>query len=120
MIIFFLLYYELVPASPPQNVMAIVLSSTEIQVNWTAVPGRDQNGEIIMYDVCVKSQMTINRTVMRNNTNIILSGLEEFEEYQISVRAHTRVGPGPYSAEVAATTLEDGKLSLADCTIMHK
>ena len=96
------------PASPPQNVFARVVSSTEIQVKWTEVLEIDQNGEIIMYEVFYVSQMTINGTVTTNNLSIILSGLEEYVEYNISVRAYTSVGPGPYSVGIVRRTFEDG------------
>ena len=102
------------PASPPQNVFTRVVSSSEIQVNWTEVLEIDQNGEVVMYEVFYVSQMTINGTVTTNNLSIILSGLEEYVEYNISVRAYTSVGPGPYSVMIVASTVEDGKLSLSN------
>ena len=40
---------------------------------------------------------------------VVLTGLEEFVQYNISVRANTAVGSGPYSAPESATTFEDGK-----------
>ena len=42
----------------------------------------------------------LNGSLLRNtsSTFLLLSGLEEFVEYNISVRAYTSVGPGPYSA----------------------
>ena len=42
---------------------------------------------------------------------VILMDLEEFFDYNISVRAFTSAGVGPYSDEVTATTFEDGKNS---------
>ena len=38
-----------------------------------------------------------------------LTGLQEFTEYTISVRAYTSVGPGPYSEEVTNRTFQDGE-----------
>ena len=38
----------------------------------------------------------------------VLSGLEEFVEYNISVRAYTSQGPGPFSDDVTQMTQEDG------------
>ena len=37
-----------------------------------------------------------------------LTGLEEYVEYDITVRAYTSEGPGPYSDPVTKRTLEDG------------
>ncbi len=58
-------------------------------------------------------QMTFNdmlTTTAVNTTNmfVTLTGLQEYVVYNISVRAYTRVGPGPYSVEVVRRTLEDG------------
>ena len=39
---------------------------------------------------------------------MVLTSLEEYVEYNISVRAYTSVGPGPYSDPVTERTLEDG------------
>ena len=50
--------------------------------------------------------MTLNTTVVGNAT---LTGLQEYTEYIISVRAYTSVGPGPYSEEVTNRTFEDGE-----------
>ena len=40
---------------------------------------------------------------------IVLTGLEEYVEYNISVRAYTSAGPGPYSAGVVERTDTDGE-----------
>ena len=38
-----------------------------------------------------------------------LNGLEEYAEYNLSVRAYTSAGPGPYSAGVVERTDTDGE-----------
>ncbi len=103
-----------VPSSPPQNVTAIVLSSTKIEVNWTDVPEIDHNGIITDYEVMYEPLMTFGDALsitIVNTTNmyITLNGLQEFVNYNISVRARTSVGPGPFSVGIARRTLEDGK-----------
>ena len=40
--------------------------------------------------------------------NITLTGLQEYVEYNISVRAYTSVGAGPYTDGVVERTFEDG------------
>ena len=92
---------------------ASVLSSTEIQVNWTEIPEIEQNGIIIEYEVMYEPQMTFNdmlTTTAVNTTNmfVTLTGLQEYVVYNISVRAYTNVGPGPFSVEIDRETLEDG------------
>ena len=44
-----------------------------------------------------------------SNTSIVLGGLQEYVEYNISVTAYTSVGPGPFSPGVNNQTFEDGK-----------
>ena len=102
------------PAEPPENVTTMVESSTEIQVSWEEVPAIDQNGEIITYEVQYEPVQTFNgqiSTAIMNTSmlSINLTGLQEFVDYNISVRAYTSAGPGPYSEEILNTTAMDGK-----------
>lgn len=116
-IIFFLILIFLTadPASPPDNVDAMVLSSSEIMVTWDEVPQIDQNGIITTYEVLYEPQEIqgeeIMSPVMVNTTNlsIILIDLEPVVIYNISARAYTSVGPGPFSEEITRRTLVDGK-----------
>ena len=100
------------PASPPQNVRTTTVSSTAIDVTWDEVPAIDENGIIINYEVQVEpldfdNILTI---ISINTTNLSASatGLQEFVEYNISVRAYTSVGPGPFSPPVTERTFQDG------------
>ncbi len=63
-----------------------------------------------MYEPLIKFSGTLN-TIAVNTTNfsIILEALEEFVEYNISVRAYTNDGPGPYSVGTVVRTLEHGE-----------
>ena len=109
------------PNAAPTNVAAVSISSTEIMVSWDEVPPIDRNGLITMYEVLYVPLETFegtitSMTVNTTNTSTTLSGLEEFVMYNISVRAYTSEGPGPYSEEVTEMTLEDGKLQFYLCT----
>ena len=106
---------SIAPASPPDNVNATVISSTEIQVTWGIVPPIDQNGIITMYEVLYQPLETfsgsLTSAVMNSSQNsALLADLQEFVLYNISVRAYTNVGEGPFSEQVVAMTLEDSKL----------
>ena len=110
-----LFYLNLVPATPPRNVQALTQSATEILVLWLEDLPIDRNGEHVMHEVRYEplttyggqiQPMTLNTTIVGNAT---LTGLQEFTEYNISVRAYTSVGPGPYSEEVTNRTFEDGE-----------
>ena len=110
-----LLIVSSVPASPPANINAVTVSSTAIQVSWNEVPAIDQNGIITQYEV-EYNQSTFNGatmystiTVDSSTLTVDLTGLEEYVEYSIRVRAYTSVGAGPYSDVVIERTQEDGK-----------
>ena len=109
------LFILVVTASSPSNVRVAALVSTNIHVNWTEVPEIDQNGIITQYEVMYEPLITFGAlsTLTDNTTrlSITLTNLEEYVEYNISVRAYTSVGPGPYSAGIVQRTLEDGKKS---------
>jgi len=109
------IFLHTVPASPPNNVNAVNISSTAIQVTWEEVPAIDQNGIITQYEV-EYNQSTFSGATMYNTTTVDsstftvdLTGLEEYVEYSIRVRAYTSVGAGPYSDVVIERTQEDGK-----------
>ena len=100
--------------SPPNNVMATNISSTNIEVSWDPVPAIDQNGDITQYEV-EYNQTTFNEVSMYNTTTVNstilmvdLTGLEEYVVYSIRVRAYTSVGAGPYSDVVMERTQQDG------------
>ena len=104
------------PTSPPSNVMATAVSPTSIMVTWDMVPPIDQNGVITMYEVLYEPLEAFNGAIMSNTTTVDgtaravnLTGLEEYVNYTISVRAYTSAGEGPYSDGVIELTNEDGK-----------
>ena len=77
---------------------------------WVEVPPAERNGVITVYEIRYMPLETCDRTTMSVNltnitmTSITLTGLEEYVEYNISVRAYTNVGPGPYSDDVMERT----------------
>ena len=110
---------------PPQNVVATALSSTEIEVSWEEVPAIDQNGIIIMYEVQYEPLQTFGVLLIQTvnitapATMMNLTDLEEYVEYNITVRAYTSVGPGPYSdPPITERTDEDGMKESFICIIL--
>ena len=92
-----------------------MVSSTEILVTWDPVPAIDQNGIITTYEVLYQPMETFNDTIssnlmISNQTSILIADLQESVLYNISVRAYTSVGEGPFSEEVLAMTFEDSKV----------
>ncbi len=91
-------------------------SSTSIMVTWDMVPAIDQNGIITMYEVQYEPLEMFDGQIQTNTTivsapmmSVTLTDLQEFVNYNISVRAYTSEGEGPYSRGVVEMTLEDGK-----------
>ena len=99
------------------------MSSTEIEVSWEEVPAIDENGIIVLYEIQFVPLETFDGALVTETVNTSgpvlttnLTGLQEYVEYSISVRAYTSVGPGPYSDPVTRRTLEDGE-RLCVCTL---
>lgn len=102
------------PASPPGNITIIILSPISILVMWEEIPVFDQNGIIIAYEILYEPLDTFDgligiEAVNTTNTLITISDLQEFTGYNISVRAYTSAGLGPYSDIITDMTPEDGK-----------
>ena len=96
--------------------MARVLNSTSINVTWEEIPPMNRNGIITTYEILYEPLETFDGMIMSERVNTsnsdlytVLNGLEEFVGYNISVRAYTNAGPGPYSDEDFGMTLEDRK-----------
>uniref|UniRef100_A0A671YWF4 Receptor-type tyrosine-protein phosphatase F n=1 Tax=Sparus aurata TaxID=8175 RepID=A0A671YWF4_SPAAU len=101
------------PSAPPQEVHLVSLSSTSLKVSWVAPPAASRHGAIVRYTVSYQAMAgedTERHEVINigaDATSYVLEGLEKWTEYQVWVRAHTDVGPGPESAPVRIRTKED-------------
>lgn len=80
-----------------------------------APPAASRHGEIVRYTVSYQAlagEDTERHEVAgigADATGCVLKDLEKWTEYQVWVRAHTDVGPGPESAAVRMRTKEDGR-----------
>ena len=101
--------FNIAPSSPPTNVTVTTESDTTLTITWESVVEGDRNGVITVYEVCVQTVsggpcvFTFNVTAPETRVNV--TGLTDNTDYIVTIRAHTSVGPGPYSPEVAVTTL---------------
>ena len=83
-------------------------------VSWEEIPPFDLNGIFRAYEVLYEPLDTFDGQLMEltmnaTETSITLTELEEFLEYNITVRVYTSAGPGPDSDAVTEMTPEDGK-----------
>ncbi|XP_055779116.1 protein tyrosine phosphatase receptor type Fa isoform X3 [Salvelinus fontinalis] len=101
------------PSAPPQEVVLLSLSSTSIKVSWRAPPAASRHGDIVRYTLAYKAATgeDLERhevsDIGADVSSYILEGLEKWTEYQVWVRAHTDVGPGPESPAARIRTKED-------------
>uniref|UniRef100_A0A3B3XQ68 Receptor-type tyrosine-protein phosphatase F n=1 Tax=Poecilia mexicana TaxID=48701 RepID=A0A3B3XQ68_9TELE len=101
------------PSAPPQEVHVVSLTSTSLKVSWVAPPADSRHGAIVRYTISYQApagEDTERRDVSdigADATSYVLEGLEKWTEYEVWVRAHTDVGPGPESAPVKMRTKED-------------
>ena len=112
----FIFFFFIVPASAPRQTTETSLSPTEIIVTWYIVPPIDQNGVITMYEVLYQPLETFGgaigpsaEIVMAPVMSALLTQLEEYVLYNISVRAFTASGPGVYATTAQQRTLEYGE-----------
>lgn len=103
------------PSAPPQEVHLVSLSSTSLKVSWVPPPAASRHGAIVRYTVSYQAlagedtERHEKKDIGADATSCVLEGLEKWTEYQVWVRAHTDVGPGPESAPVRMRTKEDGR-----------
>ena len=84
---------------------------------WEEVVLIDQNGVITMYEVMYTPLETSGRVIGTGSknvtypsTSVVLTDLEEYVFYNISITAYTQVGQGNYSSPITERTDEDGKV----------
>ena len=108
------------PTGPPTSVRSEIISATSIKILWDSPLPSDSNGVITMYTVCFGDQgQTCTETVVNASPTLeyIYTSLVPETTYVFQVRAHTGVGPGPYSVLQNQTTREYTTMLL---TFFHK
>ncbi|XP_048457494.1 protein tyrosine phosphatase receptor type Fa [Rhincodon typus] len=101
------------PSAPPQDVHGFSISSTSIRVSWHPPPANSRNGVITKYSIIYQAVDSEDNgkhvldNIEADATSSVIEDLEKWTEYQVWVRAHTNVGPGPKSTPVSVRTDED-------------
>ena len=98
------------PSAPPEELVAVNVSSTSFVLFWSPPPTNQQNGIIREYTVNLTELQTGNSIVLNStSTSVSVLSLHPYYTYKCVVSAYT-VGSGPYSEVFTITTLEDGML----------
>ena len=103
----------LAPSAPPRGLRLSAESATLIFVSWSEVPAIARNGIITGYEVLYSAQEDYhNPEPLLQSTESLsleLSGLHEYANYSIQVKAYTEAGLGPYSDQQFIRTRTAGK-----------
>ena len=98
------------PKEAPQNVSAVSETFDSINVTWREVPEEKRDGIIILYEVNI-THGSFSKSNKTSDLTIEIQGLEMFKMYWVTVRAFTRIGPGPFSNSTKLKTKEEGILN---------
>ena len=105
------LLFKLVPSHPPANIRVNNASTTKAscEVQWGPIPAEHQNGAILGYELLytMTSQQAIQKSInMTVDTySYVLTVLDSYTEYNVSIVGMTSVGKGAHSQESAVTCL---------------
>ena len=109
--IFNTFFFYSVPIASPGNVVAITTAPTSVNVSWDQLPNTARNGMIIAHEVKYSWPLgneqlgTIYVNTSGTSNQVVLNRLQECVQYNISVRAYTSQGPGPFSEAVCDSSL---------------
>lgn len=101
-----MLCFPIEPGFGPDNVSVSKVNETTFNISWALLPRDKSYGEVILYDVKgvllsrgkrQKRSPINSRTFNTTTTFVVLYNLPLCSRYNVSVRAYTKAGPGPYS-----------------------
>lgn len=106
-----LLEYLAVPTAPPANLTVTAVTSRTASLSWDPPPYAGQNGIIRQYVLTVnRSDTNFFTELTTASTQLTVEGIFPFRVYLFAVAAKT-IQLGPFSDEVSALLLEDGKVA---------
>lgn len=95
-------------AVPQAPTLLSVTASDPGTLNVTWAEPTTPNGVIISYTVAANNRAIVRADV--TGTEVVLSGLDPYTSYSVSVQACTSEGCGSFSDEITVTTLEEGEV----------
>ena len=93
------------PSVGPDNISFSELNKTTYNISWAPLTREKSHGKVILYDVKQEllssgrrqKRSISSRTLNTTETFVVVYDLSLCSQYHVSVRAYTKVGPGPYS-----------------------
>ena len=107
-----ILSFFIAPSAAPVSLQGRNASSTSIFITWGQVPASDRNGVILSYTVSyneVSGDSEQTKIVNALKYQTILTGLNKYTNYTITVVAATSKGNGVVSAPIIFITDEDSE-----------
>ncbi|XP_034095686.1 contactin-5 isoform X5 [Gymnodraco acuticeps] len=95
------------PREAPSDVKAYSFSSSEIRVTWKPPnpgPGRPKGYELSYWKDMEQEDLGKKQRTLKNETSMVLTGLEGNSLYLITVKAFNSIGEGPATAAVTVNT----------------
>ena len=104
------------PSKAPSNFSVAAKTSNTIQASWQLPPEDGRNGVITGFKLFYKKKSSSGSQTMvpvKNGSTLtkVVTGLDEYTEYEFQVLAYTSKGDGPKSNPKSATTKEAGEKS---------
>ena len=109
---FFSLYF-LAPSVGPDSVSTSQVNKTTFNISWEPLQREESHGKVTLYEVKAiflkkgnlhKRSVIYSPSVNTSVTFVVLSDLELCSRYNVSVRAYTAEGPGPYGEPLELET----------------
>ena len=102
----------------PDDVSFVEVNKTAFNISWAPLPREKSYGKVILYDVNPElfSRLTRRKrsaesgTINTTETFVVLYDLLLCSKYNVSVRAYTKAGPGPYGKALELETSSEYNL----------
>eukprot|EP00731_Ephydatia_muelleri_P018910 Em0011g950a len=94
------------PSAPPNNLIEVTKTSSNVTISWGEVPCQDQNSVIVGYRVLYGAVTSgVGGTVATSERTMTVNGLSPYTNYSIEVSADNSDGAmGPYSSPLFVVT----------------
>ena len=102
------------PSATPSGFTVTAKTSTSITASWQLPPEDDRNGIITGFKLLYKKKGSSGSPAQLNinsgsTLTKVVTGLDEYTEYEFQVLAYTSIGDGPKSSKKYERTKEGGK-----------